>query len=379
MRNEVIVIDLADPVCTKTIRSRQNDKNGLKLTVHVKEKGKIVDVTGYVVKYEATNQRGQFIRDDAKIVDASKGIFEYILSSEAVSTPAEWLAYFVIEKSNTERTSTPDIRIVLRRDVKEGNIHIENYISEFDQALEMVKGYRKEIDEVNKRINELTAAVTGQKYQLWKVTEDDGTSIDLAADTDLNTVVKSGDYVGSKFKHAPNHSIYTWFISVESATSTALVQKATLLGNLNETYIRVNNSGKWSDWSRLGLSSEIVPKTGGTFTGEVIFSGGLKVTTDTEWTNLTITGAESVPDRPLRYKRSGKLVSVIGSVRNVKNVVNFATLPNGFRPVQNIAFSALAYGNLPSVCEVTIDSGGNLFVNGVQNGQTVHIVANFLV
>ncbi|MED2573174.1 pyocin knob domain-containing protein, partial [Bacillus thuringiensis] len=276
-------------------------------------------------------------------------------------------------------TSTPDIRIVLRRDVKEGNIHIENYISEFDQALEMVKGYRKEIDEVNKRINELTAAVTGQKYQLWKVTEDDGTSIDLAADTDLNTVVKSGDYVGSKFKHAPNHSIYTWFISVESATSTALVQKATLLGNLNETYIRVNNSGKWSDWSRLGLSSEIVPKTGGTFTGEVIFSGGLKVTTDTEWTNLTITGAESVPDRPLRYKRSGKLVSVIGSVRNVKNVVNFATLPNGFRPVQNIAFSALAYGNLPSVCEVTIDSGGNLFVNGVQNGQTVHIVANFLV
>ncbi|PEA86375.1 BppU family phage baseplate upper protein [Bacillus thuringiensis] len=287
MRNEVIVIDLADPVCTKTIRSRQNDKNGLKLTVHVKEKGKIIDVTGYVVKYEATNQRGQFIRDDAKIVDASKGIFEYILSSEAVSTPAEWLAYFVIEKSHTERTSTPDIRIVLRRDVKEGNIHIENYISEFDQALEMVKGYRKEIDEANKRINELTAAVTGQKYQLWKVTDDDGTSIDLAADTDLNTVVKSGNYVGSKFKHAP--------------------------------------------------------------------------------------------DRPLRYKRSGKLVSVIGSVRNVKNVVNFATLPNGFRPVQNIAFSALAYGNLPSVCEVTIDNAGNLFVNGVQNGQTVHIVANFLV
>ncbi|PGS67312.1 hypothetical protein COC69_27815, partial [Bacillus cereus] len=97
MRNEVIVIDLADPVCTKTIRSRQNDKNGLKLTVHLKENGKIVDLTGYAVKCEATNQWGRFIRDDAKIVDAGKGIFEYILSSEAVSTPAEWLAYFVIE------------------------------------------------------------------------------------------------------------------------------------------------------------------------------------------------------------------------------------------------------------------------------------------
>lgn len=122
------MIDLADPVCTKTIRSRQNDKNGLKLTVHLKEKGKIVALNGYVVKYEFTNPRGQFIRDGTKIMDADKGIFEYILSAEAVSTPTEWLAYFVIEKNDTERTSTPDIRIMLRRDVKEGNIHIENYI-----------------------------------------------------------------------------------------------------------------------------------------------------------------------------------------------------------------------------------------------------------
>ena len=28
--------------------------------------------------------------------------------------------------------STPDIRIALRRDVKEGNIKIENYISDFE-------------------------------------------------------------------------------------------------------------------------------------------------------------------------------------------------------------------------------------------------------
>ncbi|WP_218944407.1 pyocin knob domain-containing protein, partial [Bacillus cereus] len=200
---------------------------------------------------------------------------------EAVSTPAELLEYFVIEKSNTERTSTPDIRIVLRTDVREGNIHIENYISEFDKALEMVKVHQKQVDESNKRIDELTVAVTGQKYQLWKVTDDDGTSVDLAPDTDLNTIVKSGFYVGSQLRNTPNNSIYTWFISVETATSSALVQKSTLLGNLNESYIRVNNSGKWSDWSRFGLASEIVPKTGGIFTGEVTFSGGLKQATDT--------------------------------------------------------------------------------------------------
>ncbi len=168
--------------------------------------------------------------------------------------------------------STPDIRITLRRDVKEGNIKIENYISEFDKALEMVKGYQKQIDEANKRINELTAAVTGQKYQLWKVTDDDGSSVDLAANIDLNTIVKSGFYVGSQLKNTPNNSIYTWFVAVESSSNAALVQKATLLGNWNEIYIRINNSGKWSEWSRLVLEKEIVPKTGGTYTGTTHFN-----------------------------------------------------------------------------------------------------------
>ena len=46
----------------------------------------------------------------------------------------------------------------------------------------------------------------------------------------------------------------------------------------------------------------------------------------------------------MKYKRSGEQISVIGSVRNPTNTTVFATLPTGFRPVQNIAFPALAYG-----------------------------------
>lgn len=426
MRNEEIIIDLADPVFTKTIRSRQNDKNGLKITVYVREKGQNVDLTGYAVKYEAINQVGLFVRDDAQIVDAKNGVFSYTLSSQAVSTSDDWTAYFVMEKS-TERMSTPDIRIALRRDVKEGNIKIENYISEFDKALEMVKGYQKQIDEANKRINELTAAVTGQKYQLWKVTDDDGTSIDLAANTDLNTIVKSGFYVGSQLKNTPNNSVYTWFISVETATSLAFVQRATLLGNLNETYIRLNNSGKWSEWSRLVLEKEIVPKTGGSYTGTTYFNtdnaivigsrsyktvlhkgtqgqlviapsteeqgdnwdwskrveirpdGTIKQATDTGWNTLPTTGVETIADRIMKYKRSGEQISVIGSVKNPANTTVFATLPVGFRPVQNIAFPALAYGAVPTVCEVTVKSDGGIFVNGVQSGNTIHIAMSFLI
>ena len=381
MRNEEIMIDLADPVFTKTIRSRQNDKNGLKLTVYVREKGQNVDLTGYAVKYEATNHTGVFIRDDAQIVDAKNGVFSYTLSSQAVSTSDDWTAYFVMEKSN-ERMSTPDIRIVLRRDVKEGNIKIENYISEFDKALEMVAGHQKQIDEANKRINELTAAVTGQKYQLWKVTDDDGTSIDLVVGTDLNTIVKSGSYVGNQLKNTPDNSIYTWFVSVETATSVALVQKATLLGNWNETYIRVNNSGKWSDWSRLGLASEIVPKTGGTFIGKVTFNGGLKQATDTDWIQMSINtaNASNVEGRQVtRAKRNGDQVSVIGSLKNVKEGQVVFNVPVAMRPAQQITDVVIIAGPPYSICEFNIETGGNVRIYNITTDKIIHFSINYLV
>ncbi|MBG9615807.1 hypothetical protein ABE15_22175, partial [Bacillus cereus] len=107
--------------------------------------------------------------------------------------------------------------------------------------------------------------------------------------------------------------------------------------------------------------------------------GTVKQGTDTGWVNLPINGAESVPDRMLKYKRSGEQISVIGSVTHASNVNVFATLPVGCKPVQNIAFPALAYGNVPTICEVTVKSDGGIFVNGVQSGNTVHIAMNFLI
>ncbi|MEC2515569.1 hypothetical protein P9X03_05210, partial [Bacillus cereus] len=107
--------------------------------------------------------------------------------------------------------------------------------------------------------------------------------------------------------------------------------------------------------------------------------GTIRQATDTGWTNLAITGAESVTDRNMKYKKNGEQISVIGSVRNPTNTTVFATLPAGFRPVQNIAFPALAYGNGPTVCEVTVKSDGGIFLNGVQNGNVIHIAMSFLI
>nr|WP_255288269.1 BppU family phage baseplate upper protein [Bacillus thuringiensis] len=330
MRNEEMTIDVADPVFTKIIRSRQNDKNGLKMTVYVREKGQIIDLTGYVVKYEAMNQVGLFVRDDAQIVDAKNGVFSYTLSSQAVSISDDWTAYFVMEK-NTERMSTPDIRITLRRDVKEGNIKIENYISEFDGAMERVKGYRKEIDEANKKIAELTPYIQKKVEETDTkckgVTERIQTRVDnVSKQIDAMEIVKkAGDTITGLLEYKSDHAIVLGSRSYKTVIHKGAQGEVIFAPSTKE-------QGDTWDWSK-----KLEFRTDGT----------IRQATDTGWINLPTTGVENVTDRILKYKRSGEQISVIGSVKYLANTTVFATLPAGFRPVQHIAFPALAYGNGP--------------------------------
>ncbi|WP_342761878.1 BppU family phage baseplate upper protein [Bacillus sp. BR3(2024)] len=393
MRNEEIIIDLADPVFTKTIRSRQNDKNGLKITVNVREKGQLVDLTGYAVKYEAINQVGLFVRDDAQIVDAKNGVFSYTLSSQAVSTSDDWTAYFVMEKS-TERMSTPDIRITLRRDVKEGNIKIENYISEF----EIIK---KTLDELQRKLNAMdvvrksgdtmpgnllfdragtantnkiafsTAGVeelnfyqTGDGYYgirdvkgnqgVWDYNRNNKT-FNVSANTNL--VKKAGDIINGLLEFKIDNAIV-----LGSRSYKSVIHK----GSQGELIFAPSTKEQGDSWD---WSKRVEFRTDGT----------IRQANDTGWINLPTTGVETIADRIMKYKRSGEQISVIGSVKYLANTTVFATLPAGFRPVQNIAFPALAYGNGPTVCEVTVKSDGGIFLNGVQNGNVIHIAMSFLI
>ncbi|MCT6947244.1 MAG: phage baseplate upper protein [Bacillus thuringiensis] len=391
MRNEEIIIDLADPVFTKTIRSRQNDKNGLKITVNVREKGQLVDLTGYAVKYEAINQVGLFVRDDAQIVDAKNGVFSYTLSSQAVSTSDDWTAYFVMEKS-TERMSTPDIRITLRRDVKEGNIKIENYISEFDKLKKQIDALQQAVDKMDvvKRSGGimtgyltmrptpgsnigvgfnsedklldigLVGASDGQFYlKDWKnnkvLLDKSPTGVfNVFAD---NLLKKAGDIINGLLEFKSDNAIV-----LGSRSYKTVIHKGAQ-GELIFAPSTVSQGDTW-DWSK-----RVEFRTDGT----------IRQANDTGWINLPTTGVENVPDRILKYKRSGEQISVIGSVKYLANTTVFATLPAGFRPVQSIAFPALAYGNGPTACEVTVKSDGGIFLNGVQNGNVIHIAMSFLI
>ncbi|WP_306692836.1 BppU family phage baseplate upper protein [Bacillus cereus] len=393
MRNEEIIIDLADPVFTKTIRSRQNDKNGLKITVYVREKGQNVDLTGYAVKYEAINQIGLFVRDDAQIVDAKNGIFSYTLSSQAVSTSDDWTAYFVMEKS-TERMSTPDIRITLRRDVKEGNIKIENYISEF----EIIK---KTLDELQMKLNAMDVVKkSGDTMPGNLLFDRAGTAntnkiaFSTAGVEELNFYQTGDGYYGIRDVKG-NQGVWDYNRNNKTfnvSANTNLVKKAgDIINGLLEFKIDnaiVLGSRSYKTVIHKGAQGELIfaPSTkeqGDTWDWskrvEFRTDGTIRQANDTGWINLPTTGVENVPDRILKYKRSGEQISVIGSVKYLANTTVFATLPAGFRPVQSIAFPALAYGNGPTVCEVTVKSDGGIFLNGVQNGNVIHIAMSFLI
>ncbi|EJR85407.1 hypothetical protein IK7_01121 [Bacillus cereus VD156] len=422
MRNEEIMIDLADPVFTKTIRSRQNDKNGLKLTVYAREKGQKVDLTGYAVKYEATNHTGVFIRDDAQIVDAKNGVFSYTFTSQAVSTSDDWTAYFVMEKS-TERMSTPDIRITLRRDVKEGNIKIENYISDFEVL-------KKQIDELQRKLNTMDVVKKNGDTMTGDLKLDTAIALKRLTSTDGNKDLISLAFAknGTFFLEDRINSNFNVFVYSPDkkefivGANTNLVKKT---GDIITGLLRFNSLGQMlmaqpdsaTGPSARGLhyadkdTDGSVNRGGiGRFKGanngeEYLYMGfgtnpwdsqsglivrpdgsatlkGKKIATadnDTGWINLATTGVENIPDRILKYKRSGDQITVIGSVKYLASTTVFATLPAGFRPVQNIAFPALAYGNGPTACEVTVKSDGGIFLNGVQNGNVIHIAMSFLI
>ncbi|MBG9618002.1 MULTISPECIES: BppU family phage baseplate upper protein [Bacillus cereus group] len=393
MRNEEIIIDLADPVFTKTIRSRQNDKNGLRLTVYVREKGQNVDLTGYAVKYEATNHTGVFIRDDAQIVDSKNGVFSYTFTSQAVSTSDDWTAYFVMEKS-TERMSTPDIRITLRRDVKEGNIKIENYISDFDNLKKQIDALQQAVDKmdvVKRSGGMMTGYLTmrptiGSNIGVGFNSEDKVLDIGLVGVLDGQFYLK--DWKNNKvlFEKSPT-GIFNVFADNLLKKAGDIINgllefksdNAIVLGS--RSYKTVIHKGAQGELIFAPSTKEQGDSWDWSKRVEFRTDGTIRQATDTGWINLPTTGVENVPDRILKYKRSGEHVNVIGSIRNAQNATVFATLPVGCRPVQDIAVPAIMItgGVNTNFCEVTVKKDGGIFVNGVQSGSTFHIAMSFLI
>ncbi|PFW41308.1 hypothetical protein COL28_20470 [Bacillus thuringiensis] len=105
--------------------------------------------------------------------------------------------------------------------------------------------------------------------------------------------------------------------------------------------------------------------TAGTFVG------------DPDWTTLS-TSFGTVGGRPLRYKKTSGIVSITGSVSSATSNTTFATLPAGFRPIQDTVFVVQdAVGN--KGVELTIKADGGMVLQGLASNATVHMSATFII
>ncbi|MGC7950411.1 BppU family phage baseplate upper protein [Bacillus sp. II_CA] len=371
MRTETMLIDLANMSMTRMISSRENDRNGFKIIVPLKERGKPVDLTGYVVKYEAISPYGNFVRDDAVVTNARDGIFEYIVSKEAVSSAGVWIGYFAFEKG-TERFTTQDIRISLGNDVKQGNIPIENYIAEFDNL-------KKQIDALQLAVDKADVVKKSGDTMTGTLIVDDSTGTSSLR-------VKSGDYLAGWQQRTDglfrlidwkkNASIMDYnpeSNNIFFRVDTNLVKKTgdTMTGQLiinrpgtkDATLILQNGGGlmrvmpyegdfNYIQSGTLDSKAKSIYVTGYNISEmdkfqvkakELIVEGTFKQSNDVAWTNLTlINGATTEAGNTPRYMRQGDVVYIVGSVTNVTDSMTIANLPTGLRPTSNCAF-AVAY------------------------------------
>ncbi|MDA1741873.1 BppU family phage baseplate upper protein [Bacillus cereus] len=372
MRTETMLIDLANMSMTRTISSRENDRNGFKIIVPLKERGKPVDLTGYIVKYEAISPYGNFVRDDAVVTSAKDGVFEYIVSKEAVSSSGVWIGYFAFEKG-TERFTTQDIRISLGSDVKQGNIPIENYIAEFDKLKKQIDALQIAVDKADV-VKKTGDTMTGK---LWF----SGASKGIAwqenskevADLIYNgrNIFLRGKPVDGTVYNAVTYDIDKNYFNVQSETNLVKKSGDTMTGQLtinrpgtkDATLILQNGGGlmrvmpyegdfNYIQSGTLDSKAKSIYVTGYNISEmdkfqvkakELIVEGTFKQSNDVAWTNLTlINGATTDAGNTPRYMRQGDVIYIVGAVTNVTDSMTIANLPTGLRPTSNCAF-AVAY------------------------------------
>ncbi|OWW11622.1 hypothetical protein BUE63_03020 [Bacillus sp. MB353a] len=331
---------------TRTISSRENDRNGFKIIVPLKERGKPVDLTGYVVKYEAISPYGNFVRDDAVVTNARDGIFEYIVSKEAVSKAGVWIGYFAFEKG-TERFTTQDIRISLGSDVKQGNIPIENYIAEFDKLKKQIDALQIAVDKADV-VKRSGGTMTGPLVT--------SSHIEFAVDTSTSVLRSTvGGVRQSGMFFDPNGDVgcYDWG---NPSGGTGLFK-----------YTRSTRT-----FDITAPNTNVVKKTGDTMTGELIVPS-LKTLKDTDWTNLTLlNGVTNQTGKTSKVKRTGNTVCLTVNVIGVKNNQIIATLPTAFRPSSDMGFSGSYIKSDLNSSEgiITIRADGSVHCEWISEGST---------
>ena len=129
------------------------------------------------------------------------------------------------------------------------NIDDFNYNADIiDNAIQEIKN----TSSTNKtNISSLQSKVNnGQNY---KITNEDGSSLVLDEHTDLDTVVKTGFYIGHNLKNSPNYTYANWYHLDVRGNSVSCLQTLTqaVYEGRGQQFIRALYNGSWSEWREL--------------------------------------------------------------------------------------------------------------------------------
>ncbi|MGU3355376.1 BppU family phage baseplate upper protein [Bacillus sp. M5A3_1b] len=408
MRTETLVLDLSNQSIPRTITARENDRNGFKVIGNLRERGKSVDLTGFAVFYEAISPLGMFVRDIAVITNFRDGVFEYIVSKEAVSSSGVWIGYFAFEKG-TERFTTQDIRISLGVDVKSGSIQLENYIAEFDTIKKQVDTLQIAVDNANV-VKRSGGTMTGNLVigkagtgVVWKddanmdygiITNSDGKQFYMRDWKRGKTLFSQDDNGFNVFADnlVKKSEVFT---DIAQPNGDAIIQAKDASNDILQMAL---DAGRGFRTIYAAGSAKNVPSNaglrgfvnlhgarygyiiatdfrnkiwtnyinGGEWQGWVNVNGNDK---DTDWTPLTLlNGVKQQSSQPASaIKRSGNVVNIVCAITDFKDKQVIANVPAIFRPDREMLFTCDYFqGLVLKPGYIIVKPNGDIYLEGIE-------------
>lgn len=207
---------------------------------------------------------------------------------------------------------------------------------------------------------------TGDKAQMFKLTQDSGNAIDLGTGTDIKTITQSGLYVGSQFVNAPESSTKYFRIFVNASSSTSRFYLAVSSDNI--FYFATMNANVWSDWVKVATTdvaqmSKITADSGtykyflNNSTDDVYATiSSLPIGMHTLYVNGTVQNAPNAKTiRLLVHKTDVTIGWIIGITYQGDMYTNYQTSANNFLGWQKIANTDLGTTSAPGLLQL-VDS-----------------------
>lgn len=373
-------LDLVSDSITPRILARVTENNAVTTIVQLTNNGAEIPGFGeYRPIFECRLPGGYFVRDDGstydnmEILDPIKGIIKYTMAKEVFARHGELnLCYFVLEKggpigfqvleeldlSADVRVSTPNFTILVGEDATQGNIKLEDFISDIDrlnnfirestaEAMEVLNVAIAQLNESTDTANELIALINSNdvvlisetiNWQKAKLTADSGVAKSPPNVTTLAAIIEQGSfYINSTVAAALTDAPSTGSFRLENhklITGTAIEQHARYFSptnaGANRHFFRYVGATA-SPWREYENTVGSQAKADAAQAAAILYTDTKFA--DSGWLPLPLKTNYSAGASVPQYRKIGNRVMLRGLVNRVAGTAAgaFSTLPAGYR------------------------------------------------